>query len=203
MAWGLQESHLNFEFCFRLLHLSVMRFVVVTRDYAGLGFAIRLKDEGHSVLLATNISEEDSLDPGRQKHYQLVGQGMVDKAHLSDLMARREEMRDWYWVWDFNHAVEENETLRNEGFKVLCGGRHANTMEHDRQACLEFAATYGLESPHRFDSEMQATRYASAKRIQTPRMSTSRIKALISKHSFPNPKNRPMPTSNCECIWSR
>ena len=57
-----------------------MKFVVVTRDYAGLGFAIRLKDEGHSVLLATNPSDEDTSDPDRKKSYELVGEGMVDKS---------------------------------------------------------------------------------------------------------------------------
>jgi hypothetical protein len=29
-----------------------MRFVVATLHYAGLGFALRLRDEGHEVLLA-------------------------------------------------------------------------------------------------------------------------------------------------------
>jgi phosphoribosylamine-glycine ligase len=141
-----------------------MKFVVVTRDYAGLGFAIRLKDEGHTVLLATNPCDEDIRDAERQKSYELVGQGMVDKTPLCDLIAHRGEMRDWYWVWDFNHAVEENETLRAEGFKVLCGGRHANTMEHDRQACLEFAATYGLESPASFPFSVieEAVRFCEA-----------------------------------------
>jgi phosphoribosylamine-glycine ligase len=127
-----------------------MKFVIVTQDYAGLGFAIRLQDEGHEVTLATNPCEEDRVDPARRQAYELVGKGMVAKEDLSSLMERRGEMRDWYWVWDFNHAVEENETLRAEGFKVLCGGRHADTMEHDRQACLEFAATYGLEAPPSF-----------------------------------------------------
>jgi hypothetical protein len=60
-------------------------------------------------------------------------------------MLGREGMRDWYWIWDFNHAVDHNETLRGEGFKVVCGGRHADTMEHDRASCINFAATYGIE----------------------------------------------------------
>ena len=127
-----------------------MKFVVATKDYAGLGFAIRLKDEGHEVVLGTNPGEEDQADPERLKAFDLVGTGMVDKAPLADLMSRREQMRDWYWIWDFNHAVDQNETLRAEKFKVLGGGHHANMMEHDRPACLEFAATYGLEAPASF-----------------------------------------------------
>lgn len=127
-----------------------MRFIIATKDYAGLGFAVRLKDEGHEVLLATNPAPEDSSDPERMKTFDLVGEGLVDKACFADLIDRRKELNDWYWIWDSNHAVEENELLRAEGYKVLCGGRHADTMEHDRHACLEFAATYGLDAPASF-----------------------------------------------------
>ena len=52
-----------------------MRFIVVTRDYSGLGFAVRLQDEGHDVILATSPSEEDQADPGRMQCFNLVGQG--------------------------------------------------------------------------------------------------------------------------------
>ena len=36
-------------------------------------------------------------------------------------------------------------------------------MEHDRQACLEFAATYGLEAPPHSRSPISARRSGSAK----------------------------------------
>src|SRR6476469_65798 len=36
-----------------------MRFIVTNCDYSGLGFATRLQDEGHEVLLATNPPEAD------------------------------------------------------------------------------------------------------------------------------------------------
>jgi hypothetical protein len=134
-----------------------MRFVIATRDYAGLGFATRLADEGHEVLLATSPSPEDAANP----RYDLVGQGMVVKEPLSDLMARRSDLRDWYWVWDGNHSVEENETLRAEGFKVLCGGRYAFAMEHDRKACLDHVAVFGLLAPpsHHFENTREAIEF--------------------------------------------
>src|SRR3954447_26862103 len=116
-----------------------MKFVIATRDYAGLGFAIRLRDEGHQVILATNPSREDRADPERWSAYELVGRDLVDKATLTDVMSRRESMRDFVWLWDFNHSVEQNELLRSEGFSVFGGREHANCMEHDRAACLEFA----------------------------------------------------------------
>jgi phosphoribosylamine-glycine ligase len=127
-----------------------MKFIIVTKDYAGLGFATRLRDEGHEVTLATNPVGEDRDNPDRRRLFDLVGNGMIAKQPLEEALASREFLNDAYWIWDNNHAVEENERLRAEGFKVLLGGTHANTMEHDRHSCLEFAATYGLDSPPSF-----------------------------------------------------
>lgn len=138
-----------------------MQFVIVTADYAGLGFAIRLKDEGHDVILATNPKQEDRSDPVRWAAYERVGRGLVDKETLSDLIARRDTLRDAYWIWDFNHSLDENTLLRNDGFRVFGGGAHADCMEHDRAACLEFAGKYGLQAPpsHPFTSVEDAIRF--------------------------------------------
>ena len=53
---------------------------------------------------------------------------MVDKASLADLINRRKEMRDWYWVWDSNHAVEENETAPR---RRIQGTLRRATRQHD------------------------------------------------------------------------
>lgn len=127
-----------------------MEFVIATKDYSGLGFATRIQDEGHRVILATNPDPDDVADPQRRRAFDLVGEGMVEKAPLAELMDKRGDMRGWYWIWDHNHSVSENETLREEGFKVLGGGKHADCMEHDRKSCLDFAATYGLAAPQSF-----------------------------------------------------
>lgn len=121
-----------------------VKFVIATKDYAGLGFAIRLQDEGHEVILATNPAHEHN------PAFDLVGQGIVTRESLASLMQSRARKRDWYWIWDFNHSVEENETLRSEGFQVLGGGKFADTMEHDRAACLAFTSRYGLDPPPSF-----------------------------------------------------
>ena len=142
-----------------------MKFIVATCDYSGLGFAIRLRDEGHEVLLATNPSSADRTTE-RRSAYDLVGQNMVEKADLEDVFERRADHRDGYWIWDNNHSVEENETLRAEGYRVLGGGRYADTMEHDRHACLEHAAVYGLMAPpsHRFDNTADAIQFCCKNR---------------------------------------
>jgi phosphoribosylamine-glycine ligase len=120
-----------------------MRFVVVTKWFTGLGFAMRLRDEGHDVELAVAGIDDQRL----QARYALVGNGVVPKWTLAEVMAARDDRRDAYFVWDENHSPEENECLRHEGFKVLGGGRYAQTMEHDRDACLEFVSRQGLRPP--------------------------------------------------------
>lgn len=100
--------------------------------------------------MATQADPEERGDAERQRTFDLVGQGLVDKRPLADAMRHRATMRDWYWIWDFNHNVEENEQLRAEHFRVFGGGEFANSMEHDRKASLEFASTYGLEPPPSF-----------------------------------------------------
>jgi len=120
-----------------------MRFVVVTKWFTGLGFAMRLRDEGHEVELAV-VGIEDQR---QQARYALVGNGLLPKRTLAEVVADRSRSRDAYFVWDENHSVEENECLRQEGFKVFGGGRYPEVMEHDRDACLEFVGRYGLQAP--------------------------------------------------------
>ena len=120
-----------------------MQFVIVTKWLTGLGFAMRLQDEGHDVELAI-VGIDDKR---QQARYALVGDGLVAKRALADVMADRGSRRDAFFVWDENHSVDENECLRREGFKVFGGGSYADTMEHDRDACLDFVGRYGLEAP--------------------------------------------------------
>src|SRR5919199_4317623 len=120
-----------------------MRFVLVTKWFTGLGSALRLHEEGHEVVVAVG-----GIDDQRQAaSYALVGEGLVDRRPLGDVMRDRETFRDAYWIWDENHSVDENETLRREGFKVFGGGTYADTMEHDRAACLTFVGEHGLVAP--------------------------------------------------------
>jgi phosphoribosylamine-glycine ligase len=123
-----------------------MRFVIATSHYAGLGFALRLKDEGHEVVLAYRGTDDRRTTDA----YCLVGCGLVDKIPLRAAMRDRDKLRSAYWIWDENHSVEENELLRREGFKVFGGGKYADTMEHDRDACLGFVSRYGLQPPPSF-----------------------------------------------------
>lgn len=137
-----------------------MRFVLVTKYFTGLGFAIRLLEEGHDVIVAVAGIDDQRL----LARYDLVGRGLVDRRPLGDVVAARADWRDAYWLWDENHSVEACELLRSEGFRVLGGGRYANTMEHDRDACLRLVGQYGLEAPPsmRFERRDDALAFVEA-----------------------------------------
>ena len=131
-----------------------MRFIIATQHYSGLGFALRLRDEGHDVLIGHAYIEDRRLAP----RHALLGEGLVERWPLDQLVENREQYRDAYWVWDENHSVVANELLRAGGFKVLGGGQYPDTMEHDRDACLAFVGKYGLEAPpsHAFENPQAA-----------------------------------------------
>ncbi|HYD54102.1 MAG TPA: hypothetical protein VEA99_15815, partial [Gemmatimonadaceae bacterium] len=134
-----------------------MPFVIATLHFMGLGFATRLQEEGHEVVMAFAGTE----DRRAIEQYDLVGRGLVPVVPLAEAYAQRDRYRDWVWVWDENHSVEENECLRAEGFRVLGGGRYADTMEHDRDAALAFVDRFGLKPPpsHPFTDPAEAIRF--------------------------------------------
>ena len=87
-----------------------MRFIIATKHFAGLGFALRLQDEGHDVIVAfAGIDDRRAIGS-----YDLVGNGLVEKRALGEVIASRQQFRDAYWIWDENHGVDENELLRGE-----------------------------------------------------------------------------------------
>ena len=126
-----------------------MRFVIPTAHFAGLGFAMRLRDEGHDVVLAPCGIRDRRLEA----RYALPGNGVVTKIPLEEVVRDRVRYRDAIWVWDENHSVEENELLRGEGFRVFAGGAWPERMEHDRDACLAFVGEHGLEPPPSYSFE--------------------------------------------------
>jgi phosphoribosylamine--glycine ligase len=137
-----------------------MRFVVATLHFAGLGFALRLQEEGHDVLVASAGTSDRRLGA----EYDLVGRGLVARKPLTVAMQERGALRDAYWIWDENHSVDENELLRREGFRVLGGGRYADRMEHDRDACFDLVGAHGLKPPPStpFVDTLEAIRFLEA-----------------------------------------
>lgn len=120
------------------------QFVVVTRDFSGLGWAKKLQEEGETVTVATDFSVED--DPKSRKAMKQVGQGWVEVIDVKDL--KRFHGADTYFIFAENAFVDEAKAL-------LAAGQHvwppnielAEKMEHDRQYAVDIATKAGLQSP--------------------------------------------------------
>jgi hypothetical protein len=118
---------------------------------------MQLHDEGNEVMLAPRgISDRRMAD-----RYALIGNAILPKQPLADVIRDRERYRDTIWVGDENHRVQENERLRSEKFQVLGSGAWSDRMEHDRDPCLAFVAQYGLQPPpsYGFNDRGEALRF--------------------------------------------
>lgn len=153
---------------------SKPQVILVTKDFSGLGWAEICVKNGYSTLLAIKTEEATEYDKLSQKaeltveelarvseledileKIDLVGDGMMDKILLDDLMAKREKFRDAFWIWDGNHNYKEGELLRKEGFRNIFGGTELTyKMENDRNFGVSIAEKAGLPTPdtHEFSS---------------------------------------------------
>ena len=139
-----------------------MKFIVATSDYSGLGLAMRLEEEGHRAMLAVQPPA-----PGTDAaSFHRVGNSVVEKCPLADVLEARDGLRDWFWIWDGNHSVRENELLRSEGCSVFGGGIFPDLMEHDREFALRYCESYGLKAPEsrRFSDTRRAIAFLERQR---------------------------------------
>lgn len=121
-------------------------YILVTCDFSGLGLALdsRLKD---SKVIVAYKGEEDE-DPEELKKLEKSGKGLVRTMPLEKLFAKREQLKDWYWVFDSNHNWEYGVQLRKEGFKRVFGGTEFTyKLEEDRNFGMEFAEECGYQLP--------------------------------------------------------
>lgn len=125
----------------------INKWIVVTPDYSGLGWAKILADEEHEVILATKPKEkEDNL-----KAFKTVGDGIIEKESLDDVMKSRKEYKDYGFIWDGNHNPEDADKLRKEGFNVIGGHKFTDWLEHNREFGLSIVQKAGLTTPPSFE----------------------------------------------------
>ena len=127
------------------------KIILVTNDWSGLGFALdqRIKENGDIVIIA--YKPEEVISPDDKESYEIQGQGLVPTVPLDKIFQERGKFSDWYWVFDGNHNVKENEILREEGFKVFGGGEFTYSLENDREFGMQFAESCGFQSPECYD----------------------------------------------------
>ena len=130
------------------------KFIMVTNEnFSGLGFALQEAEQNNSeVIMAYKYSEEyDEFTDKEKEACEINGKGLVNKVPLDDIMAKRNEYKDWYFIWDMNCNWEESEILRKEGFKVFGGSKFTCDLENDREFGTEFAKSCGLMPPPTFE----------------------------------------------------
>ena len=118
------------------------RFVVVCEDYAGLGWAIRLNQDGDDVTLVTqpSIDEEDLAG------HDLIGTGIVPKVDLETAIADK-SLKDAYWLFEANRHSDVSERLRRKGYNVFGASALSAKLELDRAYGVSVAQSVGLDIP--------------------------------------------------------
>ncbi len=119
-------------------------FVIVTQDWCGLGWGKMLRDCGQRVIFAIERKEDDEED-----NFEWVGENMGEKMDLSEAV-KSAELRNAYWIWDYNHNSDVAEKLRSKGYKVFGGQEFADKSEHDRDFGLAIVKRAGLQTPESF-----------------------------------------------------
>lgn len=127
------------------------QFVVVTKDYSGLGWAKKLMEEGETVTLAGENPEDKPED---KKMYEMVAKDWIPRMDLSEAISKL-QTDSTYWIFAENNFTEEAEMLRAKGQKVFGTSTLSEKLEHDRNYAVEIAEQSGLSSPptHEFKTK--------------------------------------------------
>lgn len=127
---------------------SSRQFVIVTKDFTGLGWAKKLQEEGEAVTVAT-VFEEDDAD--LLKKMKQVGEGWVVVLPLKRAIAVLSGP-DTIWVFAENCFVDEAKQLIEDGQQVFPPGIELGEhMEHDRQYAVDIVKKAGLDVPETFE----------------------------------------------------
>jgi phosphoribosylamine-glycine ligase len=121
---------------------SGRRWVIVTKDFSGLGWAAALQREGESVTLAVENPEED---PEAKAQFDHVGEGWFDVVPLRQVL--KSPNTETYYLFDTNSFPKEADRLRQQGCKVWGTSALSEKLEHDRHYAVEIAAQAGLPAP--------------------------------------------------------
>jgi phosphoribosylamine--glycine ligase len=136
------------------------QFVIVTKDYSGLGWAKKLMEEGETVTLAGENPEDK---PEFKKLYDMVAKDWIPRMDLSEAMGKL-QTDSTYWIFAENNFTEEAEMLRKKGQRVFGTSTLSEKLEHDRNYAVQIAEEAGLSSPptHEFTSKAEGVAFLDA-----------------------------------------
>ena len=145
------------------------KFILFTHCFSGLPLALRLKEEGHKVLVAViepEMAEEEYFPPEsreekkKEKEFRkemgLIGNGMIEKMWAKDVMKalRRRSKKDIYIIFDQIYGFKYGEELRELGYKVFGGTKKGYDLEINRDKAKEYFQEWeGIYIPEKREFE--------------------------------------------------
>jgi phosphoribosylamine-glycine ligase len=119
-----------------------MRVAFHTKEMSSLAWAIRLKDEGHDVLVYTPPNSQ------RVKSNRRIGDGLVNKAISRDQwLGFGLDDPSTLWFFDCTDHGELADRLRATGKRVVGAGSFMDKLENDRGFGTAFAQRCGMQCP--------------------------------------------------------
>jgi hypothetical protein len=121
------------------------QWVIITKDFTGLGWAYQLDLAGEDVVIAVDYQEED--EPKQRKRMEMVGDNWLTVMKLDEAL-KILKSPNTYWVFAENNFPDVAEKLIAEGHKVFPRSMPlSEEMEHDRDFGVEVAEDAGLTPP--------------------------------------------------------
>lgn len=120
------------------------RFIWVTQDHSGEGFAKHCMEEiGYENVIYSTIPKDNEE---KLEEFDLVGDGIVQKIPFDEIFKDRKNFKEWDFIFDQNHHFKEADQLRQEGFSVFGGMELQEKMEHDRNFGQQLVKKAGLQT---------------------------------------------------------
>ena len=131
------------------------KFIIVTEENSGAGYAKRFIDEGNEVIIAGKAREDLYKTVKDKILFNLTCKGIVPRIDFDKIFKDRKKYKDWAWIFDQNHNSDYADQLRKEGFQYIFGTSSlTDKMEHNRGFGVSLIKKAGLQTPptYRFNS---------------------------------------------------
>lgn len=138
-----------------------MNFIICTKEFSGLGFAMTLQNEGHNVLIGYENDKLSEKSTEEQDAFHTIGKGLIECDEMQNLFKDRAKHRNAYWVFDSNHLWEYADKLRSIGYKVFGASELTSKLEHDREYGFAVAkkAGFNIAETNQFSDVDEAIDY--------------------------------------------
>lgn len=123
-------------------YINSKSYVIFSYDLLGLGYALRLKEEGNNVVIALMEPEDAGFDIKSEsdkefdKRRRTVGDGLITKypaKMVFKYLKGLKDKEDYFIDFDFNYGSNYAEELEKMGFKGLFPRETGRELEKDRE----------------------------------------------------------------------